>query len=130
GDNDMLSALVSGLVHADFLIMLTDINGIYDKNPNTDPTAIRYDRLENVTAEVLDQTKHESGSKFGTGGMKSKLLAAKRALSLGVKVFVGLGEGKDKLIQIMQNKGDGTYIGEDLTNNFRKQKQWVAFHSE
>ncbi|GAE91465.1 glutamate 5-kinase [Gracilibacillus boraciitolerans JCM 21714] len=93
GDNDMLSALVSGLVHADFLIMLTDINGLYDKNPKTDSTAQKYDRLPALTAEILQQTKHESGSKFGTGGMKSKLLAAKTALSLGVRVFVGTGEG-------------------------------------
>ncbi|WP_163580054.1 glutamate 5-kinase [Gracilibacillus saliphilus] len=129
GDNDMLSALVSGLVHADFLVMLTDINGLYDKNPKTDPTAKKYYRLKKLSAEILQQTKHESGSKFGTGGMKSKLLAAKTALSLGVKVFVGTGDGEDKLIRIMQNQGDGTYIGEDLTNNYRKQKQWIAFHS-
>ncbi|WP_018933986.1 glutamate 5-kinase [Gracilibacillus lacisalsi] len=129
GDNDMLSALVSGLVHADFLVMLTDINGLYDKNPKTDPTAKKYHRLKKLSAEILQQTKHESGSKFGTGGMKSKLLAAKTALSLGVKVFVGTGDGEDKLIRIMQNQGDGTYIGEDLTNNYRKQKQWIAFHS-
>ncbi|MDX8046240.1 glutamate 5-kinase [Gracilibacillus sp. S3-1-1] len=130
GDNDMLSALVSGLVHADFLIMLTDINGLYDKNPNTDPTAKKYDRLKSLSKEILQQTKHESGSKFGTGGMKSKLLAAKTALSLGVKVFVGTGKGEDKLIRIMQDDGDGTYIGEDSTKSLRKQKQWIAFHSD
>ncbi|MGN8646961.1 glutamate 5-kinase [Gracilibacillus sp. HCP3S3_G5_1] len=130
GDNDMLSALVSGLVHADYLIMLTDINGLYDKNPKTDPTAQKYHRLKRLSADILQQTKHESGSKFGTGGMKSKLLAAKTALSLGVKVFVGTGESEDKLIRIMQNQGDGTYIGEDLPNSYRKQKQWIAFHSD
>ncbi|UOQ47700.1 glutamate 5-kinase [Gracilibacillus caseinilyticus] len=130
GDNDMLSALVSGLVHADFLIMLTDINGLYDKNPKTDPTANKYERLPMLTAEILQQTKHETGSKVGTGGMKSKLLAAKTALSLGVKVFVGTGSGKDKLIQIMEEHGDGTYIGEELSNSYRKQKQWIAFHSK
>ncbi|UOQ85746.1 glutamate 5-kinase [Gracilibacillus salinarum] len=130
GDNDMLSALVSGLVHADFLIMLTDINGLYDKNPKTDPTATRYERLPMLTEEILQQTKHEFGSKFGTGGMKSKLLAAKTALSLGVKVFVGTGSGEDKLIKIMEDRGDGTYIGEELSNSYRKQKQWIAFHSK
>ncbi|SHN18060.1 glutamate 5-kinase [Gracilibacillus kekensis] len=129
GDNDMLSALVSGLVHADFLMMLTDINGLYDKNPKTDPTAKKYHRLPKLTAEILQQTKHESGSKFGTGGMKSKLLAAKTALSLGVRVFVGTGKGEDKLVRIINNQGDGTYIGEELTSSFRKQKQWIAFHS-
>ncbi|GAB2548858.1 glutamate 5-kinase [Gracilibacillus alcaliphilus] len=130
GDNDMLSALVSGLVHADFLIILTDINGLYDKNPNTDPTAKRYDRLETISDDILQQTNSDSGSKFGTGGMKSKLIAAKTALSLGVKVFVGTGKGQDKLLRIMHNQGDGTYIGEGLTNSYRKQKQWIAFHSK
>ncbi|ENH96998.1 gamma-glutamyl kinase [Gracilibacillus halophilus YIM-C55.5] len=129
GDNDMLSALVSGLVHADFLMMLTDINGLYDKNPNTHPDAIRYDRLTTISDKIVADTKAESGSKVGTGGMKSKILAAKTALSLGVRVFVGVGNGEDKLIDIMENRGDGTYIGEHLTNNFRKQKQWIAFHS-
>ncbi|MFC4404454.1 glutamate 5-kinase [Gracilibacillus xinjiangensis] len=129
GDNDMLSALVSGLVHADFLIMLTDINGLYDRNPKTDPSAKRYDRLAIISDQILKQTKHESGSKFGTGGMKSKILAAKTALSLGVRVFVGTGSGEDKLNHIIDNKGDGTYIGEHLEVNYRKQKQWIAFHS-
>ncbi|WP_089738834.1 glutamate 5-kinase [Gracilibacillus ureilyticus] len=130
GDNDMLSALVSGLVHADFLIMLTDINGLYDKNPKTDSSAKRYDRLATISDQILNQTKHESGSKFGTGGMKSKILAAKTAISLGVRVFVGTGCGEDKLTDILANNGDGTYIGEHLTSNLRKQKQWIAFHSE
>ncbi|KAB8138852.1 glutamate 5-kinase [Gracilibacillus oryzae] len=130
GDNDMLSALVSGLVHADFLAMLTDINGLYDKNPKTDPDAKKYNHLTAITEQILQQTKHESGSKFGTGGMKSKILAAKTALSLGVRVFVGTGKGEDKLMQIIANNGDGTYIGEHLTSNYRKQKQWIAFHSE
>ncbi len=73
--------------------MLTDINGLYDKNPKLDPTAVRYDRLTGITDQILQQTKHESGTKFGTGGMKSKILAAKTALSLGVRVFVGTGTG-------------------------------------
>lgn len=129
GDNDMLSALVSGLVHADFLIMLTDINGLYNKNPKKDPTAIKYHKLDVLTDEILNQTKHESGSKFGTGGMKSKLLAANMALSLGVRVFVGSGSGENKLIDIMHEKGDGTYIGNQNSNSFHKHKQWIAFHS-
>ena len=54
--------------------------------------------------------------------MKSKLLAAKTALSLGVKVFIGIGNGKDKLIHILEGNGDGTYIGDD-TAYFGKQPQ-------
>lgn len=129
GDNDMLSALVSGLIHADFLIMLTDINGLYTDNPHTNPEAIRYDKLEKITDKILNETRSDSGSKFGTGGMKSKILAAQTALSLGVNVFVGVGSGHNKLLEIVAGNGDGTYIGDNKAYSLRKQKQWIAFHS-
>lgn len=109
GDNDMLSALVSGFVHADQLIILTDINGLYDKNPKTNDFAKRYDYLEEITDELMEAADG-SGSKFGTGGMKSKLQAAKTATSLGVPIFIGIGSGKGKLVKILQGEGDGTYI--------------------
>ena len=54
----------------------------------------------------------ESGSKVGTGGMRSKLLAAKTALSVGVPIFIGQGKGPNKLLDIINGNGDGTYIGE------------------
>ncbi|MFD1363614.1 glutamate 5-kinase [Lentibacillus salinarum] len=129
GDNDMLSALVSGLVHADFLIMLTDINGLYEHNPRVNRLAKRYDFLPAITEKLFYQTNSDSGSKFGTGGMKSKLSAAQTALSLGVHVFVGTGSGQEKLMHILDGKGDGTYIGDSKTHNLRKPKQWIAFHS-
>src|SRR5699024_2904333 len=109
GDNDMLSALVSGFIHADQLILLTDINGLYDKNPKTYPDAKKINFLDGISHELL-QSIDESGSKFGTGGMKSKVQAAHTAVSLGVPVFIRLGTGDDKLIHIMNGKGDGTYV--------------------
>ncbi len=130
GDNDMLSALVSGLVHADFLILLTDINGLYQEDPRVNPLAERYDFLPEITEELLQQTKSTSGSKFGTGGMKSKLIAAQMALSLGVNAFVGTGSGPDKLVDILDGKGDGTYIGNSSTHIVKKTKQWLALHSQ
>ena len=98
GDNDMLSALVSGLVHADQLIILTDINGFYDDNPNKNPNAKRIHHLSEITDDMLELAKG-AGSKVGTGGMQSKLLAARTALQAGVKVFIGKGEGPDKLLK-------------------------------
>ncbi|MDC3416251.1 glutamate 5-kinase [Aquibacillus salsiterrae] len=129
GDNDMLSALVSGLVNADFLVVLTDINGLYDENPHTNPLAKRYDFLPSISGQILAQTKEDSGSKVGTGGMKSKILAAQTANSLGVNVFIGSGTGKNKLLEIVDGNGDGTYIGDNHTSSLRKMKQWIAFHS-
>lgn len=129
GDNDMLSALVSGLVHADHLMILTDINGLYDENPHANPDAKRYDFLPTISDELIEATASTSGSKVGTGGMKSKLIAAKTALSLGVKTFIGTGVGKDKFIQILQGHGDGTYVGTDACPTLQTPKQWIALHS-
>ncbi|NSL50666.1 glutamate 5-kinase [Calidifontibacillus erzurumensis] len=128
GDNDMLSALVSGLIHADFLIILTDVNGIYDQNPNENPNAKKYNYLPEITDELL-QAASASGSKMGTGGMRSKIEAAKTALSLGVNVFIGTGSGKEKLIDILAGKGDGTYIGNAKHSGINNVKQWIALHS-
>ncbi|GKU80739.1 glutamate 5-kinase [Niallia sp. NCCP-28] len=128
GDNDMLSALVSGLVHAGQLIILTDINGLYDSNPKDNPDAKRYDFIEEITEEFMKGAEG-SGSKVGTGGMKSKLVAAETAISLGVKVFIGNGSGKEKLISILEGHGDGTYIGKDELTAINNNRQWISLHS-
>ncbi|AKO90900.1 glutamate 5-kinase [Priestia filamentosa] len=127
GDNDMLSALLSGLIHADRLIILTDINGLYDDNPNKNPDAKRIDYLEQITEEFLSVASAE-GSKVGTGGMKSKLFAAEMALSLGVPTFIGSGQGPKKLLEVLEGNGDGTYVGAKVTG-LNTRKQWIAFHS-
>ncbi|PLR76398.1 glutamate 5-kinase [Bacillus sp. V3-13] len=129
GDNDMLSALVSGLVHADQLIILTDINGLYDADPRVNPSARKMDCLENITDEMLAAAQ-ASGSKVGTGGMKSKLIAAKTALSLGVPVFIGKGTGTEKLLEILEGNGDGTYIRNRALGSINTRRQWIAYHSE
>ncbi|WP_409305700.1 glutamate 5-kinase [Peribacillus sp. SCS-155] len=129
GDNDMLSALVSGFLHANALIVLTDINGLYDGNPKVSKEAKKYHFIPDVTDELLGVAA-DSGSAVGTGGMKSKLLAAKKALSLGVSVFVGKGEGKTKLADILEGKGDGTYIGGPFQTQMQMKKQWIAHHSQ
>lgn len=129
GDNDMLSALVSGFLHANALIILTDVNGLYDGNPKVTKTAKKYHFIPEISEELLGFAG-ESGSSVGTGGMKSKLLASQKALSLGVSVFVGTGAGKDKLMDILEGKGDGTYIGGPFQAQMQMKKQWIAYHSQ
>ena len=129
GDNDMLSALVSGFLHADHLIILTDINGLYDLNPRKYPLAKRLNYLEQITDDLLKGAA-DIGSKVGTGGMKSKLLAAKTATSLGVSVFIGTGEGSNKLLMILQGRGDGTYISNPDIAKINTSRQWIVLHSE
>ncbi|SOC05494.1 glutamate 5-kinase [Ureibacillus xyleni] len=125
GDNDMLSALVSGLVHADQLIILTDINGFYDDHPMKNPNAKRINHLSEITEEMLSFAAG-TGSKVGTGGMQSKLLAARTAIQSGVKVFIGNGRGENKLIDILEGLGDGTYIGSEQQMILPNQKQWIT----
>lgn len=128
GDNDMLSALVSGLVQAQHLIILTDINGIYDSNPRTNPNAKKYHFITEITKEMM-KAASGSGSKVGTGGMVTKLEAARTALALGVQVFIGIGSGTEKLVDILNGKGNGTYVGNSLKASVRTSKQWLALHS-
>ncbi|WP_088102387.1 glutamate 5-kinase [Halalkalibacter urbisdiaboli] len=129
GDNDMLSALVSGFIHAQTLCILTDVNGLYDANPTNNPNAKKFHYLPEVTDELIDLAG-ESGTKVGTGGMKSKVSAAKTALSLGVNVFIGTGNGPQKLVDILSGKGDGTYLGSFQHDPVMPTtKQWIALHS-
>src|SRR5690606_5377874 len=85
--------------------------------------------LQDISDEMLEKAE-ESGSNVGTGGMKSKLLAAKTAVSLGVPVFIGHGEGEDKLIKILHGEGDGTYIEKSNTRPINTNRQWIALHSQ
>lgn len=129
GDNDMLSALVSGLLHADRLIILTDINGLYDADPHSNPSANRFDYLEEIT-DTLMAGAEDTWSKVGTGGMKSKLLAARTAYSLGVAIFIGTGKGTQKLLEILEGTGDGTYIANPNCTKINTSRQWIVLHSE
>ena len=129
GDNDMLSALVSGLIHANELIILTDVNGIYDSNPTTNPDAIKYHSLTEISERMIVQAGG-AGSNVGTGGMKSKLIAAQTALNLGVRIFIGHETGNEKLLRILSGRGDGTYLYREKPSSFSIKKQWIAMHSD
>lgn len=129
GDNDMLSALVAGFMKADQLIILTDVNGLYTDNPMTNPNAKKINVLTSISDDLL-LCANEEGSKVGTGGMKSKLLAAKTALKVGIPVFIGTGEGKEKLVDIVDGKGDGTYLLNEQHNTITINQQWIAMHAK
>lgn len=128
GDNDMLSALVSGLLHADHLIILTDTDGLYDSDPRNNPQAKKFDKIYEITPEI-EALAGGSGSKVGTGGMRSKINAAKLALSLGAEVFIGKGDHEDRLLRILQGDGAGTYFINSMKGSLKAHKQWIAFHA-
>ncbi|TGU62015.1 glutamate 5-kinase, partial [Mesorhizobium sp. M00.F.Ca.ET.186.01.1.1] len=107
GDNDMLGALVAGLVHADLYMILTDTNGLYDKDPRHHPDARRISSLAEVTDEIEALAK--GASQLGTGGMRSKLIAARTAQGLGIPSFIGKLAQPADLVQALAGNGDGTY---------------------
>ncbi len=109
GDNDSLSAIVARLIGADKLIILTDIEGLYDKNPREHPDARLISVVEEITPEVSALAR-DSGSDLGTGGMTTKLLAAKLANAAGIDTFVVRGQPVDNIYQVLEGKNPGTWF--------------------
>ena len=85
--------------------------------------------MDEVTDELLGGAD-DTGSKVGTGGMRSKLLAARTAHTLAVPVFIGTGRGPSKLLDILKGHGDGTYISSPVAHTINTNRQWIALHSE
>ena len=107
GDNDMLSAIVSHLINADRLIILTDIDGLYDANPRTNPNAKKIGVVERITKQIMDMAAG-TGSNRGTGGMITKLQAANYATKRGIEVHVINGSNPNTIYQIFEGKCPGT----------------------
>jgi len=92
GDNDRLAARVAAMVSADALVVLSDIDGLYTANPRVDPTARRLDEVHAVTPEI-EAMAGAAGSSMGTGGMITKLIAARIALDAGCAMAIAPGKG-------------------------------------
>ncbi|MBQ2897341.1 MAG: glutamate 5-kinase [Clostridia bacterium] len=107
GDNDTLSAVVATITDADLLIILTDIDGLFDKDPRINTDAKRISVVEKITDEVK-QIAGGAGSSRGTGGMYTKVLAAERALKHGINTVVCNGENPTILYDIIDGKDIGT----------------------
>jgi glutamate 5-kinase len=86
GDNDTLSAITAGMVHADYLFLMTDVDCLYDKNPRTNPDAKPIHVVSNI--DELEADVSSLGSSLGTGGMSTKITAARRATSVGVTTII------------------------------------------
>lgn len=107
GDNDNLSAIVAELVSADLLIILSDIDGFYDSDPRKNPNSKLIKTVEEITPE-LEACAGGAGSNLGTGGMATKLTAAKRAISVNCNMILANGENPSLLIDIVEGKEVGT----------------------
>lgn len=107
GDNDTLSALVSSIINADLLILLSDIDGLYNSDPRINKDAELIDHVEKITEEI-ESFGGEAGSKLGTGGMYTKIKAAKIATSNGVSMIIANGDTDNIIKDIISNKKIGT----------------------
>lgn len=127
GDNDTLSALVANLIKAEHLVILTDMDGLYTKDPRRDSTAVRIGRVREITDEIY-AIAGGAGSSVGTGGMRSKIDAAKIASLGGIPVFIGKAENSGELLIALKGDGRGTYF-EPHGSSLSQKKQWLGFFS-
>ncbi len=107
GDNDALSAIVAELVHADMLVILTDIDGLYDSDPHDNLDAKRIPIVHKITDEIR-ALAGDAKPGMGTGGMVTKIRAAEHATSLGIPTVVANGRNPEILYEIMQGHAVGT----------------------
>lgn len=107
GDNDTLAAIVTTCVKADLLVLLSDIDGLYTADPHTNPDATLIGQIDEITSEI-EQLAGGKGSSLGTGGMITKLNAAKIATSSGIDMIIANGANPHALYDIVEGRPVGT----------------------
>ncbi|WP_169835405.1 glutamate 5-kinase [Novibacillus thermophilus] len=129
GDNDFLAAQVAGLLQAEWLVLVTSADGVYTRDPALHPEAEAIPYFSAVSEELLSRMDL-THSKFGTGGMRSKLEAASHATGFGTNVYVGKAKPDEAWLQtVLDGEGTGTYIGTKELPPSRK-RQWIGYHSQ
>jgi glutamate 5-kinase len=125
GDNDTLAALVANLVEADALIILTDQQGLYNKDPRQHSDAELISEADAMDPEILGMAG--SGSPLGRGGMYTKITAAQRAARSGAATLIAAGNSENVLLEIANGTGFGTLLS-PKTEPIAARKQWLAGH--
>lgn len=111
GDNDTLSAIVARCVKADLLVLMSDIDGLYTADPRKDPNAKLIPQVEEITEEII-ALGGGKGSSLGTGGMNTKLTAAKMVMEAGTDMIITNGSHPNVLYDIAEGKSVGTlFVG-------------------
>ncbi len=118
GDNDTLSALITAMIHGDLLILLSDIDGLYSDDPKKNPEAVLLQKVEQLNESILQMAKGSS-SNVGTGGMQTKLSAARIATNAGADMVIANGEDIEHLVEIMDGKQIGTLFCSNPVEQFQ-----------
>ncbi len=122
GDNDTLSALVASLVGADYLFLLTDVDQLYSADPRQNPTAKPINRVQHI--DQLEASIGAAGSSWGTGGMSTKIEAAKIATAAGTHTIITQGQTPESLLKILQGEAIGTFF-EAHSGKAKARKRWI-----
>ena len=126
GDNDTLAALAACLVEADLVVILSDIDGLYDANPNDNPAARLIERVERITPEILSAAGG-SGSTVGSGGMITKLKAARVLSVAGIPMIICAGRRDCALVDAAAGKPVGTlFAAGEAIHEITARKLWIA----
>ena len=118
GDNDSLSAIVASIVKADMLILLSDIDGLYSDDPRKNPKAEFISEVDDLTDEYFEMGKESTGSDSGTGGMSTKLQAAKIATSCGIDMVITSAKDVKVIHKIISGKDIGTVFRSKRDDGF------------
>lgn len=127
GDNDTLSAMVTSLVEGDLLVLLSDIDGLYDSNPKENKDAKLISYVDSITEEIKDAAGG-AGTSFGTGGMITKIKSAEIAVSSGASMIIVNGSSPNIINEILEGKNVGTFFKADQ-NPMQSRKCWIAYNT-
>ncbi len=126
GDNDTLGALITNMIGADMYIMLSDVNGLYTKNPAHDSSARPVYTVAKVDSQI-EAMAGNSGSALGTGGMQSKIRAAKMVAACGGSSFIGPGRKANVLQELFSGDLLGTFFLPDQARKISGRKHWIGY---
>lgn len=126
GDNDHLAALVAGMLGVDMMIILSDVDGLFDKDPGRYSKARMIDTVEEITDELLGLAD-SSGSHVGTGGMYSKLIAARMSTAHGIPVHIINGKKSGLVPELVNGKKRGTFFLPSSKGRLSSRKGWIAY---
>ena len=125
GDNDMLGAIVSVLVGADLYVILSDVDGLHTENPAKNPDAPLIERVERITPEVVAMGG-EAGTAIGTGGMATKLRAARAMISAGIPMIICKGRAESPLLAAAAGTVRGTRFEAQGGGHEAPRKLWIG----
>ena len=125
GDNDTLSAMIALLVNADVLINLTDIDGLYNKDPRTSADAELIPMVSTIKKDIERYASDIPGA-LGTGGMMTKIRAARKVNTAGIPMIIAQGTKPDILLRLLDGESHGTFFA-PKSQKMTNRKCWIGF---